>query len=555
MKTMNLWFAITILFLVIGTVTTTFSQNDPKTSLTLEPIHIAAFKNGVGIVRAKVELPDANGSYRIHPLPDSTMGTFWLNWHKDIQLTEITATQAKTTNASPASSIHELLEANIGKSLILTFNDEKYSQSFYKIIDIPVREHPGPISPQKEDVLPPPIPERGNIILIQNQAGDDNPILALPISKIESIELPINAAYELEKHNIENVIEFKSSLSGNINPDHPTVFVTYLANGIAWTPSYVIDISEEDNAVLSAKSVIMNDLLPLDEVEAELIVGFPHIQFSHKNSAFSLTPYQQIVERMEDRRVVEDFAMQNTFYAGAQVRMADAARPSMPAAPVAGTQTEDLYFYQIDSVSLKRGERGYFPLFAAEIPYEHVYTWDIPNYIDRNNNYRFDLVEAPQVIWHSLKLTNTHNQPWTTAPAMVMKDNRVLGQDTLGYTSPNSETNLKITQALDIQAEVNEYETARQRGALQHQRRNYDLVTVKGTIAITNYKSEEVTLEISKLLSGEVSNADGDPSINKLAEGLRSINSTSQIQWNIDIQPGLDNKITLEYNYQVYVQG
>lgn len=530
-----------------------FSQDEEPVSINLKPFHIAAFKNGVGIVRAMVELPQAEGSFRVHPLPDASMGSFWLSWDKDINLTNITATQAKTSSTVPAASLQELLEANIGKNVWLTFHEQKFTKNVYKIIDIPEPTDAPVVYPKVDQVLPPRLPNYGSIILIQSQAGENNPIIALPISDIESIAFVDDSSYELEKHNIENVIEFDAKPKENANPEKPVVYITYLANGITWIPSYVIDITEKDNALFSAKSVLMNDLMPLEDVSTELIAGFPQIQYSGKADAFSMVPIHQVIERMEERKQVEDFAVQNRMYAGAS--LAFATVPSMPDAPVMGEQTEDLYFYQIENVSLKKGERGYYPLFAADIPYEHLYTWDIPNYIDQNSNYRYDLIEAPQEIWHSIKLTNTGNQPWTTAPAMVMKNNRVLGQDTLLYTAPKVESKLRITQALDIQAEVNEYETNRERNALEQQRRNYDLVTVKGTIAVTNYKDETVKLEISKLLSGEVVNADGSPVINKLAAGLRSVNSTSELKWNIEIKPGLDNKLVFEYSYTVYVQG
>ena len=65
---------------------------------------------------------------------------------------------------------------------------------------------------------------------------------------------------------------------------------------------------------------------------------------------------------------------------------------------------------------------------------------------------------SPQVVWHALELTNTTEQPWTTAPAMTMKDGRVLGQSTLTFTPPEGASRLRITQAVSIKAEQAELE-------------------------------------------------------------------------------------------------
>jgi len=158
------------------------------------------------------------------------------------------------------------------------------------------------------------------------------------------------------------------------------------------------------------------------------------------------------------------------------------------------------------------------------------------------------------VVWHALKLTNTTGKPWTTAPAVTMKNGRILGQDTIEYTPDQATTDLKITQALSISAEHNEYEIERQRGGTQFYGNNYDLVTVKGELAVTNYKDEPVTLEITKLLSGEVQKSAGDPQIVRLARGLRSVNPASRLVWKLEVKPGKENLKKLEYVYQVYVR-
>ena len=62
----------------------------------------------------------------------------------------------------------------------------------------------------------------------------------------------------------------------------------------------------------------------------------------------------------------------------------DFMAPPAPSEPVMGEQEEDLFFYQADKITLKKGERAYQVLFSEKIPYEHVYTWDIPDQIDQS---------------------------------------------------------------------------------------------------------------------------------------------------------------------------
>jgi hypothetical protein len=205
-------------------------------------------------------------------------------------------------------------------------------------------------------------------------------------------------------------------------------------------------------------------------------------------------------------------------------------------------------------VTLAKGERGYFPLIFAEVPAKHVYTWDIVDFIDRNDRYQTQPDEVQQVIWHSIELTNTTDQPWTTAPGMTVKDGRVLGQDTLNFTPPKGTSQLKITQAVSIDAQQNEVEIERQRNAETFHGSTYDKVTVEGTLLITNYKDKPVTIKITKQLSGEVVTADGGPEVVKVASGLNRVNPRSRLTWETEAKPGKDDAVKLTYRYSFYTR-
>ena len=66
-----------------------------------------------------------------------------------------------------------------------------------------------------------------------------------------------------------------------------------------------------------------------------------------------------------------------------------------------------------------------------------------------------------EAVWHSIKLKNTTQLPWTTAAAITLQQNYPLGQDMISYTSVGAESNLKITLATDIKARKKEYEINR----------------------------------------------------------------------------------------------
>jgi hypothetical protein len=221
-------------------------------------------------------------------------------------------------------------------------------------------------------------------------------------------------------------------------------------------------------------------------------------------------------------------------------------------APAGGVQSEDLFFYPVEDVTLARGETGYYPMFSERVDYEHVYTWEIPDYIDERDHYQQPSGEREQVVWHSLRLQNETGMPWTTAPAKTAKDGRILGQSTLHYTPDGGETLVKITQALGIQPDEVELETAREPNAHRFHGYTYDQVTVEGTLKMHSHLDREVTVEVTKMLTGEVQETSPQAEVVKLAAGLQRVNPNSRLTWELPLPAG--ETVEISYVYEVYVR-
>jgi hypothetical protein len=239
------------------------------------------------------------------------------------------------------------------------------------------------------------------------------------------------------------------------------------------------------------------------------------------------------------------------------------AGPAGPAGPgptpeygaaTAGVSAEDLFLYPVEKVTLKRNQVGYYPLFTEKVPYEHVYEWEIPDYVNEQDQYQRppETQKPAEIVWHSLRLKNTTKLPWTTAPAETMKDNQILGQATLTYTAPGNDVMLKITQALGIKAQETELETNREVNALQRYGWSYDRITVEGTLLLHNFTAGAVAVKITKTLSGEVVTSAPEAQVVKLAKGLRQENPRSKLTWEVPLNPGAEAQVT--YTYKVLIR-
>jgi ribosomal protein S1 len=107
-----------------------------------------------------------------------------------------------------------------------------------------------------------------------------------------------------------------------------------------------------------------------------------------------------------------------------------------------------------------------------------------------------------------------------------------------------------LTIATDVKHDRHEFEIDRQRDVKIYNN-NYDLVTVKGELSIKNHKNKEITMEIKKRLTGEVTEASHNGKIDKVAEGLRGVNQNSSISWEIPLKAG--EEINVTYKYKVYI--
>lgn len=496
------------------------------------------FKNGISMAALEVELPTQAGVYRVAPLPEASLGGFWLAWPDGVTIENIKATMARRETDVEASTIPELIEANIGSDVDLGVDESWYSG---RIVSVP-KTGESAVPMEEGRVIPPPAPpSRGEVVILES---DNDTTFAIPLHTVNKLRFRNQESETKRKKWVEeNVIEFEVAEAGATGG---VMQVQYLASGLSWSPSYVIDISDDERAQISAKAVLVNDLVPLEDVYAELVTGYPHLMFSDKSSHFSLKPLDQLVAQLERESQRRGRGAERMMMNQAVAYDAGFAMASMPQTPVSGESEEDLFFYSLKGVDLKQGERGYFPLFADGVPFEHLYTLNLPNALQN---------QSEPVVWHTLKLTNESDYPWTTAPAMTVKNGRILGQDMIEYTPVGARSDLKITQAVSVRAEHTESEIGRTPNAMQMSRMPpFDEVIIKGEVRVANYKDEAIRIEIVKTFEGELIEADGSPEKRKLAAGLQQVNPQTQLTWTQTVEPGADNALMLEYTYKLYAR-
>ncbi len=525
----------------------------------MELKQVALFKNGLGFFISEVTIPEKARSFYIVPPVAASHGTFWVSYPDKVKLKSLTAKEVEVDELKEATSTAELLRGNIGRKVRLLISTGCESTEPLEGI---ITYCPAPAVAEKPNPYAP-----GSVVSDDRNAYSRTPDLAIIKTETGEIGIDIDGIKKVEFTDEPSVHTIaKKGKSVRLDVDLVSaaggakMTVSYLAKGVNWAPSYMIDITQPDKAGLSAKAEVMDEACDLNDVDIKLITGYPNLKFADISSPMTmkenLAQFLQSLIRGQSERGRADM-MANVMAQSMAYEAGAGERPVMPAygAAEVGKTAEDLFLYPVENVCLMKGNVGYFPLFTESLPYTHIYRWEIPDYVKPEGDYydqRQQREPEQQEVWHCIRLENVMKMPWTTAPAEIIKDGVILGQDTLDYTPVKGRGTVKITRAVNVKAEQIELEKDRKRDAGHWYNYSWDLVAVDGNLSATNLQDKPITLEISKLLSGEVKSTQPEARQEKLAKSLRAVNPNIKLTWTIEL--AANEKKEISYSYEVYVR-
>jgi hypothetical protein len=518
----------------------------------LKPVAISAFKNGLAFVVRQGDAQLVNGSGMISPIPAATLGSLWIAPNDPgTSLDEVIATRTRYIRGRNIGNIAELILANVGKTL--TVVDNRQAEYTGEVVGVresdPLGESPVP----QTDFAP----RAASDVLLLRIGGK---LVALHLNYIDHVVLPADPVLQASTYEERKALRFRVKGASN----HVNMTMGYLERGFGWTPSYLISLTDDHTAQITMQAVIVNDAEDVHDADLFFVVGVPNFQYADTPSPMTLQ--QSLLEFMQQagrRDSLKDMRYSNALMAQKAEAM-DAAAPAISLGAIVedlqGTAEEDLFMYTRKGVTLAKGERGMYNVFSAPVGYEHIYQWEVQDRprVDPygnvlNNNYQNDSENFPQNnVWHSIRLKNGTNFPWTSAPATVISGVRPLSQDTLPYSPKGANSNLRLTIAADVRASSKELEVERVRD-IQHRRGyNFDQVTVEGTLKVKNYKTKAIKLGIAKTTRGEVLSQTELGKSEKLGEAIAADNPLSRMTWEVTLKPGEARVIT--YRYKVWVR-
>lgn len=552
---------------------------------------VTVFKDGHAFVLHEGQMPtDSDGGVTLDNLPIPVLGTFW-PYSADPQtpLSSVTASRRRVTVERTPMSVREMLEANPGAEVTLSEGSNRYHG---RIVGVPERssEELARTSPPDSDEQ---LPLRGSLFYFQTF----DTLRVLDFNRISDVEFKEPPKGRIANEEFRHLFKLKFDWAGRKPSAQLPVGMVYLQKGIRWIPNYKVVLDGKGEAVVKLQATLINELTDLEDATVNLVVGVPTFAFKDTADPIALGRLAaQLSQNFQpDARTANAFAnsimSQQVFLRNdtfARPQRDDAGRSHDLGPDVAtGGGAEDLFLFTIKHVTLRRGERVVLPVVEQKLKYQNVYALELPYAPPQEVRRGFNagqqtelarLLGSPRVM-HKIRLKNDTRQPLTTAPAIVMLDDRILAQNILAYTAPGGNGDLTITTAVDVQSQRRENESQRVPNAVQWATPSaggrviaYTRVEMTGTVSVVNFKKEAVQVEVARHLVGNAGKATQDGVITHAnladeasilgtgdypdwwpwygwADWWYHFNSMDRVDWKFTLKPGEKIELGYTWNY------
>jgi hypothetical protein len=515
---------------------------------------VRLFKNGLAVVERTLAVPAA-GVYRVADVPEPVHGTFWVESDAKVEV-QMTTREIDV----PARADGNLQDDLAGEDVVVHLRDRE-TPAAGKVVKLEAQK-PGaerPLAPAGDPSAawayrPPWAPAAAApaprfLVLDRGELGE---VLVDP-SQIAWIE--VRRAVPTVKRRAP-VLLFRV---GEVAKPPATIVISYLTRGMAWVPSYRVDIADPKTLSLRQSAVVKNELADLRDAEVFLISGFPNVEFAHVTSPLSLaTSLPQFFAELGQRAPGAAHASLANVVSQQVVLGNDSepGRVNFSAAPEG--EGPDLHYQPLGRRTLATGDALSLEVAAGSAPYDRIVEWRVPDLRDENGavasayERRARPEDFDDAAWDAVRFRNPLGFPMTTAPALVAAKDRFLGEGLATWANAGEEAVIRITKALSVRTRCVESEAEGAREVTYVGGVAYRKVAVKGAASVANHRAEAIHMLIRRRFSGELVEAEGSPARALREEGVYSVNKRNELVWDLVLRAGEEK--SLAYRYDVLVR-
>jgi hypothetical protein len=494
-------------------------------------VSVGLFKNGLAVVKREVQIPK-DGTYRLDVSPEPVHGSFWIESSAQVEAAVKMRDIEVPLHAEGAGM--KLQSDLAGKKVTLTFRSDKVAPVTGMVVKVAKAELPeGMAAPERQSFEQFLILKTakgrlyinsGDVMMIQTEDDGDKivqrkPVLVLTVEKTAK---------------------------------KPSVYVSYLANGLAWAPSYHVDISDPKSLAIEMATVIRNEMADLDGAEIKLISGFPSVEFANVTSPLSAhTTWTKFFHEITTGSRSPSYDLTNQRLANASVGQGFDFRPKIDLGAIPAGEGVDLHFEPIGKRSLLRDEALSLSVGKAKADYERVVEWTVGTSTVARR-YAGAREQHKDEMWDVLLFKNPFQFPMTTAPALVVENGRFNGQRTSYWTNVGEEAALKVTKSLSIRAVSREQEDSKANERVVVDDKNYTKIYLKGELTMSNHRKQAIKMHVRQSIRGIIHEIDATPKIVTREESLEDVNRVHDVVWTVMLNPGEEKRLTYKNSVLVY---
>jgi hypothetical protein len=476
---------------------------------------VTVFKDGHAYVVHEGTLPTTDkGEVLLDQLPSPVMGTFWPYVQAGQgTLKSVTAASTKVNVEQTATNFRELIEANIGAEVLLTEGTKPSYQA--RLLEV-LSKKPADGPADRAVSYSPYIPPSTMFVVL---AKTDDGTKAVPVEAITELKFRDKYNTKFSQEQQRNLLTMTITHANAVPPKNVNVGMAYVQKGLRWIPHYKIELNDQGKALVKMQATLINELTDLKDVTMNLVIGVPSFQF--KDTADPMA-FQQTMAALgqyfqgdsnSNYSMSNGMMTQNVAGFGQGVAPQGPAFVQVPNDVVDPKQSDDLYVFTIKNITLAKGARMVIPISEQVLGYKDVYTLDIPYAPPQEMRVHANtpaaaeyakLMAEPKVM-HKIRVANNNDQPFTTAPAMILKNGKIVAQGMMLYTSKGGAADITLTAAIDVK--VTRSDEEKKRVAIPDKKADNVIpnqVYIESNLTLTNASGKPIEVEVTRFVLGNV---------------------------------------------------
>lgn len=522
---------------------------------------VSLFKNGYSRVLLKGTLPDA-AEVQVKNMPVPIFGT--LDWRTPDGISIQQLVSSRSEKEIPQHNItwYDQALANHGREVkIATVRGEEFRGTIIS---------PEPKQQAKPETFissnePEAAMVKQSIIVLRTPQGA---IQSIHASNVRYISI-IGGAPGIPTDKV-TATDLRMQLS-EAAPGQP-MEMECLAWGLSWLPEYRLELADNGTARMIGRVVVLNHLMDLKDVQLELVSGYPALGNALVSSPLvrlsNVDQYLHAIWTNIDWLSQISPPQHDTYRAKALAQVHSAWETSYDntsdgvsfgeggsASLQEGQQLEDLYYYPIPKFSCKMGEVVEQDLFTQNISYEHVYTCAVPDQQRLKEEARSGAATMAD-IWHSLRLTNEGDIPWSTGIVTCYMGERLVSRGMLKYIPAGRKGLLPLNKTLEATVQCSEewvnkdssHSSLKIKSSISSDSDTYRQI-FRGELKLSNKSDHEMAMEVTKSILGTPTEAsdEGQIHISPVYDG----NPISSVMWKIRLAPGETKVLIYTYEFEI----